>query len=32
MANQLNRQFSKEAQMDNKYAKKCSTSMAIKEM
>jgi hypothetical protein len=30
--NELNRQFSKEVQMSKKYRKKCSASLAIKEM
>jgi hypothetical protein len=32
MANELNRQFSKEVQMANKYTKKGSTFLVIKEM
>jgi hypothetical protein len=31
-ANELNRYFSNEGQMYNKYMKKCSTSLAIKTM
>jgi hypothetical protein len=31
-ANELNRQFSKEVQKINKYMKKCSTSLVIKEI
>jgi hypothetical protein len=31
-ANELNRQFSKEVQMTNKYTKHCPISLAIKEM
>jgi hypothetical protein len=32
LANELNRQFSKEVQMANKYVKKCLTSLALKEI
>jgi hypothetical protein len=31
-ASELNRQFLKEVQMTNKYMKKCSTPLAIKEI